>query len=108
MMTWPAPWRTSGHVGRNWTTCHVAPSVSALLLLNPCRGISSTATATTFNWYEPEYEDTEGTLEEEPVKVSRARKTFSWLCLPQSRPRGIPVREIISATRMSRRWVYTG
>ena len=57
---------------------HVARSVSALPLLNPCRGISSTPTATMFDRHSSRNTKTPKALRKKhPVRASRVRKTFS-------------------------------
>jgi S-DNA-T family DNA segregation ATPase FtsK/SpoIIIE len=56
--------------------------------------------------FEPEYEDTEGTPEEAPREVESSPEETLLAVLAAAPPEGIPVREIITATGMSRRWVF--
>lgn len=41
-----------------------------------------------------------------PAVIRKVRSGYSGPCFPPPPPEGIPVREIITATGMSRRWVF--
>jgi S-DNA-T family DNA segregation ATPase FtsK/SpoIIIE len=56
--------------------------------------------------FEPEHENTEGTPEEAPGGGESSPEEILLAVLAAAPPEGIPVREIITATRMSRRWVF--
>jgi S-DNA-T family DNA segregation ATPase FtsK/SpoIIIE len=56
--------------------------------------------------FEPEYEDTEAAPEETPGEGESSPEDILVAVLAAAPPEGIPVREIIAATGMSRRWVF--
>ena len=56
--------------------------------------------------YQPEYENTEDVPEEIPSDNQDDPEQILWAALSAAPPEGIPVREIITATGMSRRWVF--
>jgi hypothetical protein len=56
--------------------------------------------------FQPEYEDTEDIPEEVPDESQSGPEEILLAVLSSAPPEGIPVREIITATGMSRRWVF--
>ena len=56
--------------------------------------------------FEPEHEDTQGTPEEAPGEGESRPEEILLVVLAAAPPEGTPVREIIAATGMSRRWVF--
>jgi S-DNA-T family DNA segregation ATPase FtsK/SpoIIIE len=56
--------------------------------------------------FQPEYKNTEDTPVEVPSENRPDPEAILWAALSAAPPEGIPVREIISATGMSRRWVF--
>jgi hypothetical protein len=56
--------------------------------------------------FQPEYKNTEDTPVEVPGENRPDPEAILWAVLSAAPPEGIPVREIISATGMSRRWVF--
>jgi hypothetical protein len=56
--------------------------------------------------FDPKYEDTEGAPEEAPGEDESSPEDILLAVLAAAPPEGTPVREIITATGMSRRWVF--